>query len=67
MDAARCYATCARAAASKEPYAGRAIAALRGAVAEGYKDAAALKSDPDLAPIREDKAYQSLLEELAKR
>jgi tetratricopeptide (TPR) repeat protein/tRNA A-37 threonylcarbamoyl transferase component Bud32 len=67
MDAARCYAACASAAAAKEPYVGRATTALRGAVAEGYKDAAALKSDPELAPIREDKAYQSLLEELAKR
>ena len=67
MDAARCYAACASAAATKQQYAGQAIGALRVAVAEGYKDAAALKSDPDLASIREDKAYQSLLEELTKR
>jgi tetratricopeptide (TPR) repeat protein len=68
MDAARCYAACASAGGpAKQRYLGKAINVLRGAVTEGYKDAAALNSDPDLAPIREDKAYQSLLEELAKR
>ncbi len=51
--AARCYAACAAAAgdgAAKQRYTDHAVRALRAAVAAGYKDAVALKTDPDLAP-----------------
>jgi len=68
LDAARCYAVfSATAGSEKQRYVGQATAVLRAAVMAGYKDAATLNSDPDLAPIRDDKSYQSLLEELAKR
>ncbi len=69
LDTARCYAICAGAAnteAAKKQHAERAVAALRTA-AEGYKDVSAWKTDPELAPLREDAAYQALLAELAKQ
>jgi serine/threonine-protein kinase len=47
-------------------YAGRALAALRQAVAKGYKDAALLRKDPDLDPLRTREAFRKLLAELEK-
>ena len=70
LDAARCYAACAATAAdaaAKEKDVERAVAALRAATEAGYKDMGAWKTDPDLAAIREEAGYKSLVEELAKR
>jgi hypothetical protein len=39
----------------------RAVASLRTAVAEGHKDLTSLKTDPELASLRETPSYQSLL------
>jgi len=70
MAAARCYALCATAAgdeAAKRRYLDQTTAALRAAVTAGYKDTAAVKNDPDLAPLLRDPSFQAVLEELAKR
>jgi tetratricopeptide (TPR) repeat protein len=70
LEVARCYSVCAGAAdtpEAKKRHVERAVAALGTATAEGYRDAAALKTDPELAPLREDPAFQALLAELAKR
>ena len=70
LDAARCCAACAATAAdaaAKEKDVERAVAALRAATEAGYKDVGAWKTDPDLAAIREEAGYKSLVEELAKR
>jgi serine/threonine protein kinase/tetratricopeptide (TPR) repeat protein len=45
-------------------HADRALTLLRQAVALGYKDAAHLKKDPDLMPLRAREEYQKLLAEL---
>jgi serine/threonine-protein kinase len=70
LQEARCHAI--RAAAARDSAARRAgvdqaLAALRGAAKAGYRDVMAVKTDPDLAALREEAAYQSLLKELAKR
>jgi hypothetical protein len=48
-------------------YADRAVAALRQAVADGYRDAAQLRKDPDLDPLRGRDDFRKLLAELEKR
>jgi hypothetical protein len=45
-------------------YADRAMEALRQAVAKGYKDAAQMKKDPDLDPLRGRDDFQKLLAEV---
>ncbi len=64
LDAARACAT--GVALSKEPavkqrYVERAVGALHAAVRAGYKDSIALKTDPDLAPLRKEPLFTSLL------
>jgi hypothetical protein len=56
LQAARCFAACAAAApdALKRQYTEKAAGALRAAVTAGHKDAAALRTDPDLAPLAQD-------------
>jgi predicted esterase len=44
-----------------------AIASLRDAVAKGYKDVAAMESDPDLASLRGEKAYLAIVADLKGR
>jgi dienelactone hydrolase len=44
-----------------------AIAALKNAVAKGYKDIAALESNQDLEPLRKESDYQKIIEDLKKR
>jgi predicted esterase len=44
-----------------------AIASLRVAVARGYKDLAAMESDPDLASLRGEKAYLAIVADLKGR
>jgi tetratricopeptide (TPR) repeat protein len=48
-------------------YADQALAALRQAVGKGYRDAANLKKDPDLDPLRGRDDFQKLLAEVAAR
>jgi tetratricopeptide (TPR) repeat protein len=48
-------------------YADQALAMLRDAVAKGYKDAAHVKKDKDLDPLRERADFKKLLEELEKK
>ena len=45
-------------------YADQAMAMLRDAVAKGYKDAAHLKTDKDLDPIREREDFKKVVAEL---
>jgi tetratricopeptide (TPR) repeat protein len=64
LQAARCFAACAAAApdaGTKRQYTEKAAGALRAAVAAGCKDLAALRTDPDLAPVAQDPACRTLL------
>jgi serine/threonine-protein kinase len=47
-------------------YADRALDALRRAVKSGYKDAARMKKDPALDPLRQRPDFQQLLQDLKK-
>jgi serine/threonine-protein kinase len=47
-------------------YADRAVDTLRQAVKNGFKDAAHLKKDPDLDPLRQRADFQQLLQDLEK-
>ena len=47
-------------------YADRALAALRQAVADGYRDAAHMKKDTDLDPLRARADFKKLLADLEK-
>jgi tetratricopeptide (TPR) repeat protein len=70
LDTARCQAVCAglaKTAETKKQHAERAVAALRAATVEGYRDVGTWKTDPDLAPLREDPGYLALVAELTKR
>jgi tetratricopeptide (TPR) repeat protein len=49
-----------------QEYAGRAMTTLRQAVAKGYKNAAHLKKDRDLDPLRSRDDFQKLLADLEK-
>ena len=44
----------------------RAVALLRRAVQAGYNDAAHMKQDPDLNPLRQRDDFQKLLKEIDK-
>jgi serine/threonine-protein kinase len=48
-------------------YAERALAALRKAVASGFKDTKALESSPDLEPLRSFEGYQQFLNQIARQ
>jgi hypothetical protein len=50
--------------AERKRYVGLAMETLRQAVVEGYKDAAHMKQDPDLDPLRQRDDFQKLLAEL---
>jgi tetratricopeptide (TPR) repeat protein len=67
LQVARCYAACARGAGGEEArgYTARALDALQALAAlPDYHDAVALRSDPDLAPLRAEPAFQALLRKL---
>src|SRR5439155_24423974 len=51
----------------KSDYADQALAALRQAVASGFKDTKALETNPDLEPLRSYPAYKDFLNQIAKR
>jgi len=46
---------------------GRAIEALKRSVEKGFHDVAALESDKDLEPLREDASYKQIIEDLKKK
>ena len=48
-------------------YADRALATLRQAVQNGYKDAAHMKKDTDLDPLRSRPDFQKLLADLEQK
>jgi hypothetical protein len=48
----------------REAEAAKALATLRGAIAAGWSDAAHLRVDPDLAPLRPRPDFQKLLADL---
>jgi len=52
---------------TSQAYAERAMALLRHAVAEGYNDAAHMKVDTDLDPLRGRKDFQALMAKLEKK
>ena len=61
---ARCFAQCSGAADDpevKKGYAETAIAALAAAIAQGYRDAVYLESEPDLDPVRGREDFKSLI------
>jgi serine/threonine protein kinase/predicted negative regulator of RcsB-dependent stress response len=61
------YALCvplADKAQTKEQYASRAVELLRQAVAKGFRDVEQIKSDPDLAAVRQREDYKKLLTEV---
>jgi serine/threonine protein kinase/tetratricopeptide (TPR) repeat protein len=47
-----------------EQYAGRAMDALRQALARGFRDVPVLRTEPDLAPLRRREDFQKLLQEV---
>jgi eukaryotic-like serine/threonine-protein kinase len=70
LDAACCYAVCAARTADtarQAEYRRKAVAALREAAGPGYKDVAALETDPDLDALRGAPEFKALLAELKKR
>jgi serine/threonine-protein kinase len=65
---ARCYAVCAAGPpAMKARYEKKALRVLKKLPRLGYRDAAVLRTDPDLATLRKDPAFRSLVDQLAKR
>jgi serine/threonine-protein kinase len=66
LQLARGYAVCA--GKDKKGEDGKkALAALKELPALGFRDAALLKADPDLAAVRTDPAFRSLVDGLAKK
>jgi hypothetical protein len=61
---ARCVPLAERDKERAQNYADRAMAALRQAVQNGYKDCAHMKKDTDLDPLRSHPEFQKLLKEL---
>jgi hypothetical protein len=51
----------------KAQYADHAIEFLHQAVAQGFQNAAALKSDPDLAALRSREDFQKLVQEVERK
>jgi serine/threonine protein kinase len=64
LQAARCFTSCAEAAGdaeAKQAYTKQALEALRAATRPEFRDWAALRTDPDLAPLRQDAAFRKLV------
>jgi serine/threonine-protein kinase len=67
IQSARCFAVCAAANPSEKlPLGEKAVQLLRQAVEQGYRNTAALESDPDWQGIRSEAAFGQVLEQ-AKR
>jgi serine/threonine-protein kinase len=70
LQAARCFAACAAAAGDdgpKQGYLKQGLEALGAATRPGFRDAAALETDPDLAPLRQEAAFRNLVAQLRQR
>jgi len=68
LQMARSFALCvAGDTAQKRQYTDQALEALRAATREDYKDAVALQTDPDLASIRQEAAFQSVIDKVKSR
>ena len=64
LEAARCFSACAAATTVPDQRAAsvkRAVDAVRAAQVAGYKGSFTLRTDPDLAPLREDADFKALL------
>ena len=70
IPAARCYAQCSLALADKpalgHQYVEMALAALRTALENGYKDVIPLETHPDLDPLRKNPEFKKLLQKVSK-
>jgi serine/threonine-protein kinase len=69
VQAARCYAICAGASADasqKQRLTKASLGALGQVAAAGYKDARLVETDPELAAIRNEPAYQEIVAKLRK-
>jgi tetratricopeptide (TPR) repeat protein len=67
VQVARCYVACAGGVRGEEAegYRAQALDALNAlAAVPGYRDAVALRTDPDLAPLRKESAFRALLSKL---
>jgi len=53
--------------ALKRSYADKALATLRQAVQNGYKDVQGLQTNPDLEPLQSSDGYKQLLNQIARR
>ncbi len=53
--------------AERQRYSDEALDALREAIFNGYKDVEVLKSEPDLAPLRQDEEFSRLLRRLEEK
>jgi serine/threonine-protein kinase len=70
LQAARCFAVCAQNetdAAQKRQDIDRALAAVTTAITDDFRDAALVSTDPELATLAAEPAFQSLLEKLKER
>ncbi|HVC92167.1 MAG TPA: hypothetical protein VND64_00675, partial [Pirellulales bacterium] len=70
LQTACCYAACAAKATEAQErrgYVERAIDALRSVAGDDFEDFMAIKTDPDLASLENEPAYQELLTELESR
>ncbi len=69
LQAARACAACAAGdAAQRERHAAKALEILQAVAAlPGFRSATALRTDPDLAPVRGEPAFQALLEKLGRK
>jgi serine/threonine-protein kinase len=68
LQVARCYAVCATSdMPQKGKYVAKALEMLRAATKDGYQDAVALQTDPELEAIRQDPAYLAMLTQVNAR
>jgi serine/threonine-protein kinase len=69
LQAARAYAACAAGAEAQRPlYTQKALEILQAVAAlPGYRDVVALRTDPDLAPLRDEPGFQALQSKLDRK
>ena len=62
LQLARCYAVCAATEGPrKRAYLEQALAALKSATRDDYRDAVALQTDPDLASLRSELGFEEVI------